>query len=456
MRPIVFVAMPFGQKKDLNSGVEFDFNDFYERVFKPLNNDADINMDFVREDLVDTRGIIQKTMIEKLLLAEYVIADLSFANPNVYYELGIRHCAKKHTTFLIFSDEQLKFDVAPLRAIPYKIKNGIITDEEVYSLQKRLKEQILNAKNKIDYDSPVYELLPNIDIHLAISEEDTKSFKERALWLNAKIDEINDIKICCTPDNYMESIERLHRITTELGDFEVTNIAIWTQLILCFKDLGEYEYQISLLKKIPTDLFNKSLIFKQSFAFAINRLGRHNEAQRILNECLSQFGKDSETYGLLGRTYKDQYKKEQNSIQKEAFLQLAIDAYSNGFAHDMHNYYTGINAAQLLLLKDTVQAQIEMNDILTIIDYSIKAIPDNKKDFWTYATYINCLIMKKRYQEAQSLLINLYKFNATREMFITTVEDLEETLKIHKEQTNTTILKDIITSLNDKVRELTP
>ena len=105
MRPIVFVAMPFGQKKDLNSGVEFDFNDFYERVFKPLNNDADINMDFVREDLVDTRGIIQKTMIEKLLLAEYVIADLSFANPNVYYELGIRHCAKKHTTFLIFSDE---------------------------------------------------------------------------------------------------------------------------------------------------------------------------------------------------------------------------------------------------------------------------------------------------------------------------------------------------------------
>lgn len=110
---------------------------------------------------------------------------------------------------------------------------------------------------------------------------------------------------------------------------------------------------------------------------------------------MSQFGKDSETYGLLGRTYKDQYKKEQNSIQKEAFLQLAIDAYSNGFAHDMHNYYTGINAAQLLLLKDTVQAQIEMNDILTIIDYSIKAIPDNKKDFWTYATYINCLILKK-------------------------------------------------------------
>lgn len=456
MKPIVFVAMPFGKKKNLDTGIEFDFDNFYERVFKPLSQDNELNMDFVREDLVDTRGIIQKTMIEKLLLSEYVIADLSLANPNVYYELGIRHCARKYTTFLIFSDMQLKFDVAPLRAIPYKIEDGIITESEIYSLQKILKDKLLSAKSKIEDDSPVYELLPDLDIDFKLSEEATKSFKDRALWINKKNDEISDIKICCNAENYKESIEKVHSIALELKNCDGSNIAIWAQIISCLKDLGAYKYEIELLEKFPIDLFNNSLFFKQNYAFALNRLGNHIAAQRILKECLSQFGEDSETYGLLGRTYKDQYKETTDTTQKEAFLDQAIETYTKGFMHDMHNYYTGINAAQLLLLKNTQQSKVEMEDILTIIDYSLKVIPNNKKDFWSFATHINCLILRKKYQEAKSLLINLFKFNATKEMFETTNDDFKRTLEIHKNQTDTTILENIIKRIDDKIMTLTP
>lgn len=123
---------------------------------------------------------------------------------------------------------------------------------------------------------------------------------------------------------------------------------------------------------------------------------------------------------------------------------------------DMHNYYTGINAAQLLLLKNTQQSKVEMEDILTIIDYSLKVIPNNKKDFWSFATHINCLILRKKYQEAKSLLINLFKFNATKEMFETTNDDFKRTLEIHKNQTDTTILENIIKRIDDKIMTLTP
>lgn len=457
MKPIVFVAMPFGKKKNPITGSEFDFNDFYERVFRPLNSDIDINMDFVREDLVDTRGIIHKTMIEKLLLSEYVIADLSFANPNVYYELGIRHCAKKYTTFLIFSDEQLMFDVAPLRAISYDVNNGQISDEEVLRLQKYLKEQLLLAKKNQEDDSPIYELLPDLDIKIDISEEKTKTFKERAIWLSNKIDEINQIKLCCAPGNYNETIERLKSIADDLKACDNINIAIWAQLISCFKDLEQYNFQIELLKKVPDEIFKKSLQFKQDLAFGLNRLGKHFEAQQILKECLTQFGADSETYGLLGRIYKDLYKKEQDVMQKEAYLDKAIDFYTKGFLHDMHDFYTGINAASLLLLKTDEQANSEMKDILTAVYFSLRAIPKDKMNFWAYSSNITCLILLKEYDKAKSQLFYLYQFNANKWMFETTVQDYERIKFRHQEQkVDVTVLEEIIESLYKKIADLTP
>ena len=457
MKPVVFVAMPFGKKKNPITGVEFDFNEFYERVFKPLNSDIDINMAFVREDLVDTRGIIHKTMIEKLLLSEYVIADLSFANPNVYYELGIRHCAKKYTTFLIFSDEQIMFDVAPLRAISYDVKHGQISDAEVLRLQKHLKEQLILARKTQEDDSPIYELLPDLNINIDISEEKTKSFKERSIWLSNKIDEINQLKLCCEPKNYNETIERLKAIANDLKTCNSINIAIWAQLISCFKDLEQYDFQIELLKKVPDEIFKKSLQFKQDLAFALNRLGKHIEAQQILKECLAQFGRDSETYGLLGRTYKDLYKKEQDIIQKQAYLDKAIDFYTKGFIHNMHDFYTGINAASLLLLKTDEQANREMNDILTAVYFYLRAIPKDKMNFWAYSSLITSLILLKEYDKAKSQLFNLYQYNANKWMFETTVQDYERIKVRHQEQkVDVTILDEIIKSLHKKISDLTP
>jgi hypothetical protein len=46
------------------------------------------------------------------------VADLTERNPNVFYELAIRHAIRKPLIQIIKSDEQIPFDVAGTRTIP--------------------------------------------------------------------------------------------------------------------------------------------------------------------------------------------------------------------------------------------------------------------------------------------------------------------------------------------------
>ena len=79
-----------------------------------------------------TGGIIHKPMFERLILCDYAVADLTTANANVFYELGVRHAVRKPwSTLLLFAEggSQLPFDVAPLRALPYQLTPGGTPDE---------------------------------------------------------------------------------------------------------------------------------------------------------------------------------------------------------------------------------------------------------------------------------------------------------------------------------------
>jgi hypothetical protein len=64
-------------------------------------------------------GLIDSQMITDLLNAELVIADLSFQNPNVFYEIGIRHMAQKPIIHLQLEQERVPFDVSLYRAVKY-------------------------------------------------------------------------------------------------------------------------------------------------------------------------------------------------------------------------------------------------------------------------------------------------------------------------------------------------
>ena len=86
--PLCFVLMPFGIKTDPN-GLLIDFDSVYQQLIAPAIREA--KLESLRADEEMSGGIIHKPMFERLVLCEYAVADLTTANANVFYELGVRH-----------------------------------------------------------------------------------------------------------------------------------------------------------------------------------------------------------------------------------------------------------------------------------------------------------------------------------------------------------------------------
>ena len=73
--------------------------------------------DVVRADQISSPGMISGQVVEHLLHSGLVIADLSFHNPNVFYELALRHAIGKPTVHLIRSGDSIPFDLKDFRTI---------------------------------------------------------------------------------------------------------------------------------------------------------------------------------------------------------------------------------------------------------------------------------------------------------------------------------------------------
>lgn len=148
--------MPFG-KKPGSGGAVIDFDAVYGELIKPAVESAGLVP--LRADEEQACGIIHKPMFERLLLCEYAVADLSMANPNVYYELGIRHATRPWSTVLLFRDDfTLPFDVRPLRAVPYRLVGGRPDPAHVADNRAALTDRLRHARTRTT-DSPLFQLL---------------------------------------------------------------------------------------------------------------------------------------------------------------------------------------------------------------------------------------------------------------------------------------------------------
>jgi hypothetical protein len=77
----------------------------------------ELGLHTVRADQLAEPGQITLQVIEHVLGAKAAVADLTGRNPNVYYELAIRHTAKLPTVLIAEQGEQLPFDIAQMRTI---------------------------------------------------------------------------------------------------------------------------------------------------------------------------------------------------------------------------------------------------------------------------------------------------------------------------------------------------
>src|SRR6266436_9348424 len=118
LAPLCFVLMPFGTKAD-KAGRVTNFDTVYQKVIAPAVEQA--GLEPIRADEEKIGGSIHKPMFERLMLCHYAVADITGANPNVFYELGIRHALRPRSTVILFVEGTvIPFDIALVRGIPYR------------------------------------------------------------------------------------------------------------------------------------------------------------------------------------------------------------------------------------------------------------------------------------------------------------------------------------------------
>ena len=89
------------------------FNDGYERVYasaiKPAVEESGLSC--VRVDQYGMPQNVPHTIVQEIIKADLVIADLSVPSPNVFYELGISHSVGSKTIIIADDAKNLPFDV---------------------------------------------------------------------------------------------------------------------------------------------------------------------------------------------------------------------------------------------------------------------------------------------------------------------------------------------------------
>ncbi|BBY67566.1 hypothetical protein [Mycolicibacterium helvum] len=107
-----------------------------------------------RADTMNGSGIITEQIVTELLNADLVVADLTDHNPNVFYELALRHAVKKPFIHMIKDGEKIPFDVATLRTVFYDTTNPDSMHEAKMSVRAAAKE-IIDAGDDYKVISPV-------------------------------------------------------------------------------------------------------------------------------------------------------------------------------------------------------------------------------------------------------------------------------------------------------------
>jgi FMN phosphatase YigB (HAD superfamily) len=110
-RPICFVITPFGEK----------LARVWEDAIEPAVKSA--GFDCVRGDADLQQGAVMEFVIQQIFAADAIVADLTYSNANVFYELGVAHTIADKTVMIVSSSKSapdLPFDISAYRAIAYQ------------------------------------------------------------------------------------------------------------------------------------------------------------------------------------------------------------------------------------------------------------------------------------------------------------------------------------------------
>lgn len=132
------------------------------------------NLNVVRADAIDKPGMITRQVIDYLLRSRLVIADLSFHNPNVFYELAIRHAMRLPTVQITRSEDRIPFDVHQARTIKIDCTDIFSLVPKLDTYRAEIANQVRRALEDPDAtDNPITTYYPTFRVTLSSNGDAT-------------------------------------------------------------------------------------------------------------------------------------------------------------------------------------------------------------------------------------------------------------------------------------------
>ncbi len=387
-----FVSMPFGKKPDPRTGREFDFDRIYREVVRPAAEEAGYRA--LRADEFGS-GIIARPLFERLLSSDLFIADLTTANPNVMYELGLRHALSNAATVLVAEADwahRLPFDLGYARVIVYRAQpGGQLEPQEATRARNMLSEAIRQGIGREGSDSPVYAFLQTLR---PPELPGSRTGKRRG---SGRPSVTGDTPLIEAPIESLRRAEEAVKSSPELDTASVIELMKGYQVKSAWEDMMKFASDLpDNLKEVPQ--------VAQMMALAQNRLGHYQEAIAILSSLISRTGGDSESLGILGLSYKRLYASE----HKQDYLQGSIDSYRQAFIFAPNDYYAGLNLASLLALYASDDARKELSGLVPRLrDQLAQRVEDPRANFWDLASALEVAVIARDWPEANRVVSRL-------------------------------------------------
>ena len=398
MKPHVFVAMPFGAKPG-HDGQLIDFNLVYKEYIKPALEAA--GLEFFRSDEERRAGDIIIDMFQELLIADLVVVDLTIDNPNVWYELGVRHALRARGVILVQgSRPNNPFDSYAQRRLFYNVQGGGPDPATVENDRRNLTEmaKATMASWHGRKESPVYHLMPNLQ------EPDWKSLR------------IGDVQEFWEQHDAWEQRVILAGKARQIGNMLVLadeapvaafRAEAWIKAGVALRKAERFDFALEQLERglaIEPD----NLTGLQEKGICLQRLALTGRsaywelARAHYGRVLKQYPEDAETWALLGRVNKDAWiaawrqpgctskEMRDEAADGDALLRAAIDSYTAGYRRNPNHYYSGINALTLMhLYRDLTHETRYDKDIDLMagaVRFAAECEPNESQRFWSQVT----------------------------------------------------------------------
>lgn len=392
LKKVAFVAMPFGVKPTGllpdKGPAEVDFDAIWDKAILPAL--SDLKYLPIRADN-QTGSVIIKDMLEQLVHADLVLADISIPNGNVYYEAGIRHAARETGCILIGADwAKPLFDLDQITQLRYPGPDAQPTDG---CYQKICEALVKGIPALCDSKGPVFELTQIGAGH----GPDARRLKEIYSDIFEFQNKLATARLRAV-DNEKAELRALLRddLLKQLPGYALRD------LVPVVRDHLHWSELVNLIDALPEKVLHDDPYFNEQKAYALSKLGRVHEAVALIETIINTHGRTPERLGTLGGRYRELARNEASREKKRRYIGRAISAYRQGMQLDLNQYYCAHKLLVTLSVRGRSSDREEAKKCANAVRAAAeRAISLNSDDEWIESTMAALAFFEEDVAEAQ-------------------------------------------------------